>query len=108
MELIQENCGADVTLSEIADSLEINPTYLSRIFRSITGCTFISYLTGVRMERAKTMLLAGEKLETISNTLGYSNANYFIKISGAMRASPPAEYRSHNLPQEEPSHAPIC
>ena len=107
MELIQENCGADVTLSEIADSLEINPTYLSRIFRSITGCTFISYLTGVRMERAKTMLLAGEKLETISNTLGYSNANYFIKIFRRYEGFTPGEYRSHHLlnPLQDRGHA---
>lgn len=48
---IEDNiCSGDISLSSVAKEFYISPSHLSRLFKNETNCTFIEYVTRVRME----------------------------------------------------------
>lgn len=74
---------SDLSLKYVAENiLFMNVNYLSREFSKTTGETFSAFLTRVRMERAKTLLLqfGEEKISSISKQCGYENPQYFSQV----------------------------
>lgn len=53
---VRANACNDISLKQVAEKFYLNHSYFSRIFREKTGTTFWSYVTDVRMEKAKEML----------------------------------------------------
>lgn len=81
MDYIHEHYAEDITLSELAEKVYISRNYLSHIFRKATGETFNSYLTRVRMEKARGMILEGKYLiYEIAEKVGYKNVPYFSTL----------------------------
>lgn len=83
-----------ISLTEIADVLNITPQYLSKKFKEITGENFVHYLNKVRLEKAEA-LLTEQKL-TINEAAakaGFNNYKYFIKKFKEMYGLTPAKYR---------------
>jgi len=79
--LLQEDCGVTVSLESVAGKLGLHPSYLSRLVKEKTGKTFTDYLTQVRLDKSLTLLrTTKEPLASIAVRIGYSNANYFIKV----------------------------
>lgn len=72
----------DLALEEVAESVSVNPSYLSYIFRKETGITFLQYLTNVRLLAACRLLTEqpGLSLEDVAARVGYHSASYFHKI----------------------------
>ena len=82
------------SLQYIADSVSMNPVYLSRYFKEQTGVNFSEYLLKKRMELAgyylsKTTLSITE----ISEKVGYSNDKNFSKAFKKYFSIPPSQYR---------------
>lgn len=74
---------SDLSLKYMAENiLFMNVNYLSREFSKTTGETFSAFLTRVRMERAKALLLqfGEEKISSISKQCGYENPQYFSQV----------------------------
>ncbi|MCD9022098.1 response regulator [Cohnella silvisoli] len=72
--------NAELDLTEIAGSIFVNPSYLSRIFKHESGYSVVEYLTKCRMEKAKTLMEQGCKnLYFIAETVGYKDTHYFSK-----------------------------
>lgn len=94
IDMLREDCGPDVSLSVIADKLGLSPTYISRLFKSNMGVTFMDYLTKVRMEKAKELLAEPRaKVKDVAMELGYSNADYFIRLFRNHTNMTPSEYK---------------
>ncbi|MBP1991406.1 helix-turn-helix domain-containing protein [Paenibacillus eucommiae] len=94
LRMIDESCGADVTLTTAAERLNLNPSYLSRVFKESTGGTLMDYLTGVRIEKSKHLLTESSlKIKEIGERLGYTQANYFTKLFRSYTGLTPGEYR---------------
>ena len=56
----------------------VTPNYLSRIFKSITGDTCVSFLGKVRLDEAKKLLRDSSfKSYEVAEAVGYKNPNYF-------------------------------
>ena len=70
-----------VSAGTIARNLNINRTYLSKIFRQETGMTMTDYIHSVKMDLAES-LIAGRNfsLHEISDLLGYESYSYFSKV----------------------------
>jgi YesN/AraC family two-component response regulator len=97
--MIENECGNLVSLAGIADSLQLNPSYLSRIFKESTGQSFQEYLTATRIEKGKKLLLETDlKIKDICDRLGYQQVNYFIKLFREATGITPGEYRKMHLP----------
>lgn len=75
---IHEHYHENITLGLLANEIHISQNYLGQIFRNITGETFIQYLTRVRMEKARQMILEGRYyIYEIAQKVGYNNIPYF-------------------------------
>ncbi|MCZ4142315.1 hypothetical protein BZG17_31475, partial [Escherichia coli] len=60
IEIIDKYYAEDISLHSVANQINVNPSYLSRMFKQEKGENFISYLTRVRIECAKSYLMSRE------------------------------------------------
>jgi two-component system response regulator YesN len=80
MRFIQERLHEEeLSLYLVAEKLYVNYSYLSRIFKKMTGQSFSDYVLRLRMERAKELLAKGEKVYDAASQVGYRHVNYFSK-----------------------------
>lgn len=94
MKLVENNYGSPITLTWVAEEVHLNPSYLSRMFKEKTGIGFMEYVTSVRIEKSKRLLLETElRLNDICGMLGYQKVNYFIRIFKQATGMTPGEYR---------------
>jgi len=82
------------TLNETARKVHMTPSYLSALFKSATGKTFIEQLTDIRIEKAKQML-RGTRLKNyeVAEKVGYKDPRYFSQIFKKKVGLSPSEYR---------------
>ena len=77
---IYENYHKDISLEEIAESLNVSKYYLSHIFKEATGKTVLNHLNYVRCTNANTMLSSGKySVSQSAFASGFSNLSYFSK-----------------------------
>jgi two-component system response regulator YesN len=71
----------------------MNPTYLSMVFKEEVGKTYIKYLTGIRIDKAKYFLSQGMKVYDVSRKVGYNNFRYFCDIFRKTTGMTPSEFK---------------
>jgi len=91
---IEENYDRDITLSEIAEQVYLNPFYISKIFKDKTGMTFTDYLTDMRITAAARLLKQPDiYVYEVCTSVGYQNLKHFYKIFKKKTGCTPTEYR---------------
>lgn len=94
---INEFYGDDITLASTAQALGINPSYLSRSFKSAMSCNFSDYLTNVRINHAVNLLLNSDKnITEIAFEVGYNSSNHFCKAFRKVMGISPLRYRKRS------------
>jgi two-component system response regulator YesN len=97
IDIIKRNYSQDISLNSVAEELNLNPAYISRLFKQITGQPFVDVLKKARIERSKELLVQSDlKINEISKQVGYSNSYYFIKVFKDMMGLTPGEYKKMN------------
>ncbi len=93
-EFIDQNYASEISLKEVADSVYLNPSYFSQLFKETTGENFINYLTKVRIERAMELLKQSDnKIYEVAQAVGYTDQAYFSRIFKQVVGLNPADYR---------------
>lgn len=93
---IQEN----LTVESIADSLSLNSSYLSKLFKQEMGITLSHYIRDQKINVACNMLRhLDESSLTIANYLGFSSQSHFIQVFKKTTGMTPEEYRRRNYHQ---------
>ena len=91
---IDQNFTADISLDDVSRQINISPFYFSKVFKDETGETFVEYLTGLRIKKAKQLLKEREySIKQICMESGYRNPNYFSRIFKKNVGVTPSEYR---------------
>jgi len=94
LEYVKANYDREISLGGIAGELQINMTYLSRLFKKNTGKNFMDYLIDLRIERAKQMLTgSADTVQRIGENVGYINTQSFIRIFKKHVGVTPGQYR---------------
>jgi two-component system response regulator YesN len=94
-EYINNNLEKDLSLVRLAELVHFNPTYLSRLYKSITGLTLSNFIHNSRMRKAKGMLKNGKsKVYEIAGAVGYESDAYFIRMFKKSTGMTPQEYAS--------------
>lgn len=93
---IRENFYRQIGLSQIADSIGVNSSYLSRLFHKETGSTITDFLNSTRVEEAKGMLKEGIPTKEIAKRCGFKNYSYFLKIFKDCAGMTPRGYSKKN------------
>jgi AraC-like DNA-binding protein len=91
--IAENSSDKNMFLQQIADVLKMNPTYLGRIFRSLTGSSVVEYLHSVRMEKAKELLLGTDLSVTeVMDKVGFENKSSFYRIFRGTFGISPKEF----------------
>ena len=94
---LEENYHKEVGLKETAEYLHINSAYLSRIFKQDFGQGLTQYLSDIRMNEAKRLLIETNlKISIISDKVGISNVRYFSSQFKKHTGSTPHAHRILN------------
>ena len=95
---VKENfCDPNISLISVANHVAMSAAYFSTVFSQTTGQSFISYLTAMRMEKAKELLRSTNmKLSDIALEIGYNEPNYFSHVFRKTTGMTPKEYRLKN------------
>lgn len=94
VEYIEEHFSEKIILEDIAAIVDLNPVYLSVLFKKETGKNFSAYLVHVRMEHAKLQLKKGNAtIAAVAEMVGYKDSRYFSQTFARTVGVKPALYR---------------
>ncbi len=96
--ILEHYRGADCSLNGIAAALNLSPNYLHSIFKKATGKTPFAYVTTLRIEQARRLILAGEKsMLEIALETGFCSQSHFNRVFKAETGETPVAYRKKLL-----------
>ncbi|MCX5818612.1 MAG: PocR ligand-binding domain-containing protein [Deltaproteobacteria bacterium] len=99
-EYIWGHYNQEISLKKTALAVEINPFYLSHLFRKEMGISFLEYLTSVRISIAKKLLMQKNmSMMQICLEVGYQDPSHFAKIFKKKEGIRPTEYRKRLIEQ---------
>lgn len=85
----------EISLNTIAAEVGMSPSYFSSIFSKEMGKTFVEYLTEIRMDRAKELLMCSSmKTSEIGYEVGYKDPHYFSYIFKKTQNCTAKEFRA--------------
>ncbi|WP_163192438.1 response regulator transcription factor [Clostridium thermarum] len=95
IEYVNKNYANDITLNDVAKSVNLSYHYFSKIFKDEMGKSFTDYLTELRLEKSM-KLLANPSLsiKEICQKIGYNDPNYYCKTFKKVTGMTPTEYRT--------------
>lgn len=93
----QEYGNEQLLMGDVAKYAYISSSYLSLLLKKETGKTFIEYLTDIRMEHARKLLLETEmKNYEVAQACGFANATYFSTVFKSVYGVSPSTYRKEH------------
>lgn len=94
MNYMWENIDGDLSLCTLSDKLHLNPSYLSRRFKALTGKNLTEAILELRVRKACELLKnTSLKISEIAPMVGYETAANFSKVFKKMMNITPREYR---------------
>lgn len=91
---LQEHLAEEMSLSVLAEEFHLNPQYISQLFKNEIGVNFLSYLTNIRMEKAKKLLLSTSlSVAEVAEQSGYGDYRVFTKVFKKNEGITPSQYR---------------
>lgn len=93
IQYIQEHYSEDLSLNSLAETVEMNPVYLSSLFKQETGTSYVKYLTNIRLQKAMEFLQQGYRVAEVSEMVGYPNYRYFCDLFKKNVGVTPNEYK---------------
>lgn len=94
LQYIKEHFHEELSLERIASVVFLNPAYFSQLFKNKTGQGYKEYVTSLRLEQAKLLLLSpGLRLADIAERVGYQDMRHFTQMFRKKYGLTPTEYR---------------
>lgn len=93
-QFIQKNLGDNLSLTYIAQHLNYNPSYVSRLFKQLEGRNLSEYINECRMEYAKKRLREiQDTIAAIAEKCGFESSQYFSATFKKYCQMTPGDYR---------------
>lgn len=93
------NYASVTSITEISEKFGFTNEYISKIFKKYTGVTLIKYITRIRINEAKQLLINQPDLEIkkVGELIGYKDAFYFSRVFKSNVGVYPSDYRIKHL-----------
>ncbi len=102
MKYVNTYYNENITLRDVARVVNLNPNYISQLFKKSAGTTFSHYLTTLRITNAKKLLTATDaSINDISMQTGFNDYFYFLKTFKKYTGNTPSEYRNAYYDKQE-------
>jgi AraC-like DNA-binding protein len=96
---IDEHQSEELSLTEVAKAVNCSTFYFCKMFKKATGLHFTEYLSRVRVEKAKNLLLNPNlRVSEIAYEVGFQSLTHFNRVFRRLVGQSPTEYR-HKLPR---------
>ncbi|MGN8770627.1 response regulator transcription factor [Paenibacillus barengoltzii] len=94
LQYIKEHYNEELSLEKVASIVFLNPAYFSQLFKQKVGLGYKEYVTSLRLEQAKQLLLNPKlKVGEIAEYLGYQDIRHFAQMFRKKYHVTPNEYR---------------
>lgn len=91
---MQEHLKDEISLNVLANEFHLSAQYISQLFKNEIGVNFLAYLTNIRMEQAKKLLLStDDTVAEIAEKSGYADYRVFTKAFKKSEGVTPSQYR---------------
>ena len=91
---LKEHLSEEITLKKLAEEFHLSPNYVGQVFKDKIGVNYQAYLTNLRIEEAKSLLLTTQKpVAEISELVGYNDYRIFTRTFKRIEKVPPTRYR---------------
>ncbi|WP_256760048.1 helix-turn-helix domain-containing protein [Cohnella sp. WQ 127256] len=91
---LENNYQKDLSLNDIANHFHVSREYVSRKFKQTFGVNLSEYLSHIRINNAKLLLLNPQlKIAPIAEMVGFKNEKYFSLVFKKQEGISPNEYR---------------
>lgn len=96
-EFLENNLQEDISVSAIAERMNISVYYLSHLFKAVTGTTMVEYRNELRLTKAKLMLISTDvPISQVAQETGFGSASYFAEMFVRSEKVSPSEYRKYH------------
>ena len=97
-EFIHEHQTEELSLGQVARAVNTSTFYFCKMFKKVTGINFTDYLSRVRIEKAKNLLLNPNlRVSEIAFEVGFQSLTHFNRVFKKILGQSPTEYRAHLL-----------
>jgi len=90
---VEANLAEKITLQRIANHFSVSVSTVTQLFQRKTKTTFHHFLTHLRMEKARNLILQGLPLESVGKAIGYQDHSTFYRAFRQTFGISPREYR---------------
>ena len=91
---LQKNLSQEISLAILSEEFKLNPQYISQLFKSEIGVVFLTYLTNIRLENAKKLLVSTSfSVAEVAEQCGYSDYRVFTKVFKRTEGITPSQFR---------------
>lgn len=92
---IEENFDEQISLDDAAQTVNTSVRYFCKVFKKATGFTFTDYLSRVRIEKAKNLLLnPHRRISEVAFEVGFESLSQFNRSFKRLNGKTPTEYRN--------------
>lgn len=97
---IRKNIHQNISRTDIADNIYMNPEYLSRLFKKEKNISLTDYIVQEKLKMAAAMLRSTSlPVSVIASNIGYTNFSYFTQVFRKSYGMSPSEYRQNDQKQ---------
>jgi two-component system response regulator YesN len=83
-----------LSAEDIADFVQINRSYFSKLFKEYFDMPFVEYVTEIRMKKASALLQEGKSVKDTASLTGFSDHNYFSRVFRQYYGTSPTSFKS--------------
>jgi AraC-like DNA-binding protein len=92
---IHQHSDEELSLTQVAQAVNISPNYLSEKFRQVTGVNFVSYIARTRYEKARSLLHDLDlRVSEIAFAVGFQSLSQFNRVFKKLSGKSPTAYRA--------------
>lgn len=93
-EYLHDRYAENVSLPQLAQLVNLSPSYLSRVFKAEVGVSLPHYQAQVRVDRARAMLLRGRSAKQVAADVGFADQSHLTYHFKRFVRTTPGRYRA--------------
>src|SRR5215813_3439168 len=92
---IEKHADEELSLTKVANVVNMNANYLSERFKQVTGMNFVEYLARTRFEKACGLLHDGDlRISDIAFAAGFQSLSQFNRVFKKLAGKSPRQFRA--------------
>ena len=92
---LQDNLSRPIQIRDVAAQVHLSERHLSRLFQQVTGSSLLDYLTNLRVDAARQLLMDRQHaIKNVAREVGYPDVHYFTTLFRRRTGQTPAAFRA--------------